>query len=92
MAGGVLTLDEVVQVGRAAVGPVPDVVGGALGGSAAAACDDAGAVAGDEGAEQPAGDDPGGPAEVERVVASVLLQDDQVDDGVAGQSAERAAG
>ncbi len=84
--------DQVVQVGQAAVGPVPDVVGGALGGSPATALDDAVPITGHQSAEQPAADDPGGPADVERVVARGLLQDDQVDDGVAGQPAQRAAG
>jgi hypothetical protein len=83
--------DEVVQVGQSAVGPVPDVVGDALGGGSVAALDDASAVADDQGAPLGGGDDAGGPSDVERVGAAGA-QDDQVDGGVAGQSAQCVAG
>jgi hypothetical protein len=59
--------DEVVQVAAAAVGPVPDVVGGALGGSASAALDDAVPVAGDQRPELPAGDGPAAASDIDRV-------------------------
>ena len=48
-------MDQVVQVGRAAVEPVPDVVGLALAGSAVAAPDDAVPVPHDQGFELGAG-------------------------------------
>ena len=60
-------MDEVVQVGRAAVEPAPEVVGLALAGPAVAAPGDAAPVAHDQGFELGAGGCPAGPADVERL-------------------------
>ena len=57
---------QVRQGGLAAVGPVPDVVGVAPAGRAPAAGEGAAAVAGDQRPPDRWGDQPGGPADVQR--------------------------
>ena len=64
---GCLRIHQVVQVGRAAIEPVPDVVGLALAGPAVAAPDDAVPVPHDQGFELGAGHRPAGPADVQRL-------------------------
>ena len=77
--------DEVVQAGRAAVGPVDDVVGVAHHGWAGAAGEGAVVVAGDQGAPQGRGDESCGAADVEDLAVGAEADRDEV--GVAGQAA-----
>jgi hypothetical protein len=58
-------MDEVVQSGRSAVGPVPAVVGVAPGGGDGAAGERAVLVSGDQRAAYPDRDEPGRPADVQ---------------------------
>src|SRR5215475_3034874 len=73
---------QVVQVGKAAVGPVGEVVGVGPGGWAVAAGEDAAAVAHDQCGAQRGWDGAGAPADVQRLAGAV--GDDPGDPGVAG--------
>ena len=76
---------QVVQGGRAAVGPVPDVVGVAPAGGSAAAGERAAAVAHDQRPPQRGRDDAGAAADVEQGTGGV--DDRDLQPGVAAESA-----
>ena len=81
---------EVVEVGGAALGPVPQVVGVAPGCGGGAAGDDAGAVAGDQCAALGRGDGADGVAEVEDL--AVAADQGGLDDGVAEEPGQPRRG